>query len=237
MNKLYIVIPAYNERDNIQNVIEQWYPVVEKTGQNSRLLIVNDGSKDDTYEIMQECAKNRPQFIPLTKANGGHGAAILYGYQYAIAEGADFIFQTDSDGQTLPEEFWSFWQEREQYAMIIGHRNKRQDGFSRILVTKVLKVVIRLCFGVSVTDANTPFRLMRASVLKEHMSFIPENFNLSNVLISVIYAKEKLPVKYVPITFRPRQGGVNSINLRKITKIGIQAVKDFKAINKTLRLV
>ena len=52
MNKLYIVIPAYNERENIQNVIEQWYTIVEKTGQDSRLLIVNDGSKDDTYEIM-----------------------------------------------------------------------------------------------------------------------------------------------------------------------------------------
>lgn len=237
MGKLYIVIPAYNERENIRSVIEQWYSVVEEVGNESRLLIVNDGSKDDTYEIMQECAKGLPQFIPLTKENGGHGAAVLYGYQYAIENGADYIFQTDSDGQTLPDEFWSFWQEREKYAMLIGYRNKRQDGFLRILVTKVLKLVIRFCFKVSVTDANTPFRLMEASILAENIDKIPENFNLSNVLISVIYAKKQLPVKYIPITFRPRQGGKNSINFRKIVKIGLQAIKDFRMINKSLKSV
>lgn len=237
MGKLYIVIPAYNERENIRSVIEQWYSVVEEVGNESRLLIVNDGSKDDTYEIMQECAKGLPQFIPLTKENGGHGAAVLYGYQYAIENGADYIFQTDSDGQTLPDEFWSFWQEREKYAMLIGYRNKRQDGFLRILVTKVLKLVIRFCFKVSVTDANTPFRLMKASILAENMDKIPKNFNLSNVLISVIYAKKQLPVKYIPITFRPRQGGKNSINFRKIVKIGLQAIKDFRMINKSLKSV
>ena len=67
MDNLYIVIPAYNEQENIRDIIEQWYPVVEKTGKKSRLLIINDGSKDNTYEIMQEYAQSRPQFIPLTK--------------------------------------------------------------------------------------------------------------------------------------------------------------------------
>jgi hypothetical protein len=55
------------------------------------------------------------------------------------------------------------------------------------------------------------------------------------VLISVIYAKKKLNVKYLPVTFRPRQGGVNSINMKRIFKIGKQAVKDFREINKTLK--
>lgn len=169
----------------------------------------------------------------MTKENGGHGATVLFGYNYAIEAGADFVFQTDSDGQTLPEEFWQFWNLRNEYDMVIGHRNNRQDGFSRIVVTKTLKAVIKLCFGVSVTDANTPFRLMKTKKLKENL--VPENFNLSNVIISVIYAKKELPVKYIPITFRPRQGGVNSINLKKITKIGIQAIKDFNEINKTLK--
>ena len=57
-------------------------------------------------------------------------------------------------------------------------------------------------------------------------------FNLSNVLISAIYEKKK--VLYVPITFRPRQGGVNSINLKKICGIGIQAMKDFAVLNRVL---
>lgn len=234
MDTLYLVMPAYNEEANIEKVIEEWYPVVEKIGGDSRLVIVDDGSKDHTYEMMLEAAKTRPYFQPLTKKNGGHGATVLYGYRYALEHGADYIFQTDSDGQTRPDEFGQFWELRKDYDMVIGHRSKREDGFSRVVVTKVLKAVIRLCFGVSVTDANTPFRLMKASTLKENIHLVPQDFNLSNVIISVIYAKKKLKVKYFPITFRPRQGGVNSINLKKIFKIGKQAVKDFRSINVAL---
>lgn len=235
MDKLYIVIPAYNEEANIESVINDWYPVVEKVGNGSKLVIIDDGSKDSTYEIMKKAAESRPAFEPVTKANQGHGATVLYGYHYALDAGADYVFQTDSDGQTLPDEFWQFWEKREQYAMVIGHRKGRQDGASRVFVTKTLKLVCKLCFHVTVTDANTPFRLMQAAVLKENLPLVPENFNLSNVIISVIYAKKKLPVLYIPITFRPRQGGVNSINLKKIFKIGKQAVKDFRAINKSLK--
>lgn len=50
-DNVYIVIPAYNESDNIKNVINDWYPVVDKIGNDSRLLIIDDGSKDDTYQI------------------------------------------------------------------------------------------------------------------------------------------------------------------------------------------
>ncbi len=52
MDKLYIIMPAYNEQDNIVNVIDQWYPVVEKIGNDSKLVIIDDGSKDNTYKIM-----------------------------------------------------------------------------------------------------------------------------------------------------------------------------------------
>lgn len=235
MDKLYIVIPAYNERDNIENVVNDWYPVVEKYGNDSRLVVVNDGSKDDTYEILQKLAESRPKLVALTKPNGGHGATILYGYNYAINEGADYIFQTDSDGQTLPSEFDQFWQLRESFDMVIGHRKGRQDGFSRVFVTKTLKLVCKLCFHVTVTDANTPFRLMKAESLKKEIGFIPENYNLSNVIISVLFVKKNYNVKFIPITFRPRQGGVNSINMKKIFKIGKNALKDFTEINRIIK--
>jgi len=235
MDKLYIVIPAYNEEANIDSVIKDWYPIVEKIGNGSKLVIIDDGSKDATYKIMQEYTENMEAFDPITKPNGGHGATILYGYHYAINAGADYVFQTDSDGQTLPEEFWTFWEQRNGYDMVIGHRRGRQDGFSRVIVTKTLKFVLRLCFGVSVIDANTPFRLMKSDTLKEQIKLIPENYNLSNVIISVIYAKKKLAVKYLPVTFRPRQGGVNSINMKKIIQIGKQAYIDFRKINQYVK--
>lgn len=236
MDKLYIVIPAYNEEENISAVVEDWYPVIEKHHGDgeSRLVIIDDGSKDSTYEILKASAQDKPLLLPLTKLNSGHGATVLYGYHYALDHGADYIFQTDSDGQTLPEEFEPFWEQREDYDMVIGWRRGRQDGGSRVFVTKTLKAVIRVCFGVTVTDANTPYRLMKAGTLREYIELIPEDFNLSNVILSVIYAKKGCRVKFIPITFRPRQGGVNSINMKKIFKIGQKALTDFKAINRAL---
>lgn len=235
MDKLYIVIPAYNEEENIEAVIKDWYPIVEKIGNGSRLVIVDDGSKDSTYPIIREAAGRLNALEALTKPNGGHGAAILYGYKYAIKQGADYIFQTDSDGQTLSKEFWPFWERRSDADMVIGYRKKRQDGLSRIFVTKTLKAVLWLCFNVRIKDANTPFRLMKAPVLNRYINLIPEGYNLTNVIISVIYARKKLKVEYMPITFRPRQGGINSINMKRIFRIGRQAVRDFRKINKVLK--
>lgn len=237
MDKMFIVIPAYNEQDTIEDVVNDWYPVVEKIGNDSKLVIINDGSKDDTYSILTKLAETRPQLTPVTKPNGGHGATVLYGYNYALENGADFVFQTDSDGQTVVSEFWPFWEKRNEYQMVIGHRAGRQDGFSRKFVTKTLKLVCKICFHVTLTDANTPFRLMQAPTLKDNIQYVPKDFNLSNVILSVIYAKRKQSVLYIPITFRPRQGGVNSINLKKIFKIGKQALKDFREINKSLKKI
>lgn len=237
MDKLYIVIPAYNEEETIKSVIDDWYPVVASIGHDSRLIIIDDGSKDNTYQILCEEAKEKPFLLPLTKPNSGHGATLLYGYNYALQEGADYIFQTDSDGQTLSSEFAPFWDRREKYDMVIGYRQGRQDGFSRIVVTKTLKAVCRICFGVKITDANTPYRLMSAKTLSENIKYVPENFNLSNVILSVIYAKRHQKVRYLHITFRPRQGGVNSINIKKIIKIGAKAFKDFLQINRSLKRI
>jgi glycosyltransferase involved in cell wall biosynthesis len=125
---LYLVMPAYNEQDNIRSVVAQWYPIVEKNGSGSFLLIVNDGSKDNTYKILLELQKDYPQLKAIDKPNSGHGATIMLAYQKAIEAGADFIFQTDSDGQTNPNEFWLFWENRHKYDFQIGNRCKREDG-------------------------------------------------------------------------------------------------------------
>lgn len=183
---LYIVIPAYNEQENIAEVVNDWYPIVEKIGKESRLVVIDDGSKDNTHMILVELAKIREQMIVLHKKNGGHGDTIIYGYQYAIEQQATYIFQTDSDGQTLSSEFEQFWKLRNEYHMVIGNRRKREDGISRIFVTKTLQLVCLLCFHVWLKDANTPFRLMETKSLQNIMRYIPQNYNLPNVAISAI---------------------------------------------------
>ncbi len=234
---LYIVIPAYNEADNITNVINEWYPIVEKYNGNkkSRLVILNDGSKDNTAEIAKNLCRTKPLLLVIDKANSGHGATVLYGYKYALKNKADFIFQTDSDGQTRPEEFHQFWNLRNDYDMIIGHRNHREDGLSRKFVTKVLKCTVKAKFGVTVTDANAPFRLMNRGTLSQCVQYIPPDFNLSNIVLTVVYHRKNQRIKYIPITFRPRQGGTNSINMKRIFKIGKDALVDFQKIDRDLK--
>ncbi len=229
-DKLYIVMPAYNEEENIEEVVKEWNSVVEEIGNGSKLVVVDDGSKDNTYKLLCDLKKKYSCLEPITKENSGHGATVLYAYDYALKHGADYIFQTDSDGQTLASEFPDFWKDRKDYAAIIGHRNHRQDGFSRIFVTKTLKFVLWCIFGLKIVDANTPYRLMKREVLEKYIPRIPENFNLSNVMLTVLMVDGKENIDFRPITFRPRQGGVNSINFKKIIGIGKQAVKDFRKI-------
>lgn len=234
-------MPAYNESDNIKQTITQWYPVVEKLNGGGRfnavLAIANDGSKDNTFEIMDSLKSQYPYFKPLNKPNSGHGATVLYLYRHAIENGADYVFQTDSDGQTNPEEFWQMWEHRHDYDFQMGNRKTREDGSSRIFVTKVLKFVVWLMFHEWVADANTPFRLMKSEKLKAIMDVIPQDYFLCNVAIAAIAQKWGYKMKFYPITFRPRQGGVNSINFKRIVKIGWKALADFWTINKGLRKI
>lgn len=228
-------MPAYNEAENIEETIKQWYPVVEKAGQECRLVIANDGSKDNTFSKMESMKKDFPQLIPLDKPNSGHGATVLYLYRYAIENGADYIFQTDSDGQTNPEEFWQMYENRDKYDFQIGHRSGRQDGTSRVFVTKTLRFIVWLMFHEWVVDANTPFRLMRVDKLKPILDVIPQDYFLCNVAISAIAVKWKYKIGWYKITFKPRQGGVNSINMKRIFNIGRKALVDFWTINKNLK--
>ncbi len=238
MEKIFFVMPAYNEAENIEATLKDWYPVIEQINKEAnveaRLVIADDGSRDNTFQKMIELSATGrfPFFEPITKQNGGHGQTVLYLYRHAIENGADYIFQTDSDGQTNPAEFWQLYKNRHLHDFQIGYRKGRQDGFSRVFVTKTLRFLVWLMFGVWVTDANTPFRLMQKDKLRAIMDIIPEDYFLCNVAISAIAKKWRYNMKFYPITFKPRQGGVNSINLKRIVKIGMRALSDFRAINK-----
>ena len=238
MEKFYFVMPAYNEAENIQQTIRQWYPVVEKINQmeacEAVLAIADDGSKDNTYQIMSQVKEEGglEHFEPVTKPNGGHGQTVLFLYRHALAHGADYVFQTDSDGQTNPDEFWQMFEHRHDYDFQIGYRKGRQDGAGRVFVTKTLRLIVWLMFHEWVTDANTPFRLMQREKLQDIMDVIPQDYFLCNVAIAAIAVKWNYRIKFYEITFKPRQGGVNSINLKRIFKIGWKALGDFSQINR-----
>lgn len=230
MDKLYIIVPAYNESANITNLVNDWYPIIEQHSANgqSRLVIINDGSRDDTYEILCRLAESRPLLKPMTKPNEGHGPTVLYGYRYALKQKADWVFQTDADGQTNPGEFESFWQVRNSYDALFGNRTVRGDGSGRAFVEKTLCMMLRIYFGVSLPDANAPFRLMRADYLAEFLPKMPRKYSLPNVMLTTFGAYYHKRIRFIPISFKSRQGGRDSINIRRIIQYGWQAIKDFR---------
>lgn len=229
MDKLFVVIPAYNEEKNIKKVVNDWYKIVEKYGKDgSKLVVINDGTKDNTYKILKEMAKDKELLTVLTKSNSGHGPTIIYGYKYALKNDADYIFQTDSDGQTNPEEFEKFWNERNDYDAIFGNRINRADGKQRVFVEKTLCRILKHYFKVNIQDSNAPFRLMTREYLKKYLPMIDDNYNLPNVMLTTFGAYYNDKIKFEEITFKTRQGGKNSLNIKKIIRIGINALKDFK---------
>lgn len=236
MDTLYIVMPAYNEEENIAKVIKEWYPVLQGKSKNSKLVIADNGSTDHTHEILKELKSNKyPKLEIFSKTNRFHGPKVIALYDYAIKNGADYIFQTDSDRQTSPEEFDMFWQARNNYTGIFGNRTIRGDGHVRAFVERIVCFLLKLYFGIKVPDANAPFRLMKADVVKKYLYKLPNEYNLPNIMITTYYAYYKEPMAFKEISFKPRQAGVNSVNIFRIAKIGWKALGDFKKFKKEMK--
>ena len=236
MDTVYIVMPAYNEKDNIESVIKEWYRVLEGKSDDSRLVIADSGSTDNTHEIIQNMINNGyPKVEILSDTGKFHGPKVIALYDYAIKSGADYVFQTDSDGQTNPDEFAAFWNEREQYDAILGNRSIRGDGKDRAAVEKVVCLLCWIFFGVKVPDANAPFRLINTEVLKKYLVKLPVDYEIPNIILTSYLVKYEKRVCFKEISFKPRQAGENSINLKKIFKLGWKALSDFSKFRKDMR--
>ena len=234
MDTLYIVMPTYNEEANIEGVVKQWYPILEGKGEDSRLVIADSGSKDNTHKILEDLKATYPKLETLSDTNQYHGPKVIALYDYAIKSNADYIFQTDSDGQTNPDEFAKFWDEREQYDVIFGHRSVRGDGKDRAFVEKVVCFLLKLYFGVKVPDANAPFRLMKADTLNKYTGRLPKDLNIPNIMFTTFFVHYGDRTKFEQISFKPRRAGNNSINIGKIVKIGIKALGDFTRLKREM---
>lgn len=234
MDILYIVMPAYNEEANIEKVIKSWYPLLEGKNPASRLVVADSGSTDATHTLLIELQKGHPQLEILSNTEKPHGPKVIALYDYAIRRESNYIFQTDSDGQTNPEEFDAFWQDRMKFNGIFGHRNVREDGKDRAFVENVVCLLLKLYFGVSIPDANAPFRLMKTETVKKYLYKMPSNYELPNIMITTYFAHYKENIAFKTISFKPRLGGENFINIPKIIKIGWKALHDFHVLKKEM---
>lgn len=234
-NKLYIVMPTYNEEANIKNVVEEWYPMLALADPDSKLVISDGGSKDNTVKILRELQKVYPNLEVIEKPGTDHGTKVIFLYKYAIEQKADYIFQTDSDGQTKASEFNFFWENRNNYEAIIGNRVIRGDGFFRKIVERVLCVLILLFFGINIQDSNAPYRLMKADLVNKYINRLEPTFNLPNTMMTTYFVYYKHKIYFKEITFQPRQGGKNFMNLKRIIRIGFETIGNFAKYKKELK--
>ena len=224
---LYMVMPAYNEEDNIETVVTKWYPLVASASENSRLVIADSGSTDKTHLILSKLQEDRPKLIILSDTIRYYGPKLIALYNYAIASGADYVFQTDSDDQTSPEEFASFWQDRKNYDAIFGWRKKRGDGKLRAFAEMVVRFLVFCFFFIRVPDANAPFRLMRCDVLKQGMPPIPPDCGITNIMLTVFFVFYKHKVCFREVTFRPRIAGTSCNTIKNLMIDGVKTLRDF----------
>lgn len=227
-------MPAYNEEMNIESVVRMWYPLLEGKCEDSRLVVADSGSTDNTHKILLDLQGELPKLEVLSDSGREHGPKVIALYDYAIRAGATYIFQTDSDGQTNPDEFVRFWQLRKDFDAIFGCRINRGDGRFRTLVEKVVCLLLRVYFKVKVPDANAPFRLMNSYILNKYLYKLDRNYNLPNIMITTFFAYYHEKIIFEPITFKNRQGGSNSINIVRIISIGWKALSDFHRYRRDL---
>lgn len=235
MNSLYVVMPAYNEEDNIEKTIRDWYPVVDDKGEKSKLVVADSGSTDGTHDILVKLKEEFPKLEIITNTEKQHGPKVIALYKHAIDNNVDYVFQTDSDGQTNPNEFEKTWELRLEYDGIFGNRRARGDGKSRALVEKVIGVMLRVIFGVRIPDANAPFRLMKTGILNKYINNFDEDYFTPNIMITTYFVYYNEKYCFIPITFGARTAGTNSISVLKIVKVGIKSIKDYIGFRRKMK--
>ena len=206
-----IIIPVYNEEEIILNVISKALKFIKNT--NSKILIINDGSKDDTKKKLDKI-KNK-KILVFHKKNEGHGKTIALGYKKAINMKAEYILQIDSDDQIPFDEFKKLIKYINKYDFVVGNRLNRDDPFSRILISGFMKSIIFLLYGKYILDPNCPVRIMKTSFLKEIIKKVSYS-TIPNILIAIC-AKKKNSYKSINIKHIERYTG-SSIQFLKLYK-------------------
>ena len=222
--EVVIVMPVYNEEECITQVLLEWCNVLSDI--SAVLLVIDDGSKDQTAQKISSLLEKYPQIKLLSHPNCGHGPSIYRGYQEAIKMAPNYVFQTDSDNQIPASEFPKLWAVRQQNGYCAGVRAIRHDPILRKRISKILALTLGWIFGVKLRDANCPFRLIATSQLANLLPRISPQSIIPNILLSLLAAKKIEHFQEVEVIHHERQSGVGSLNLRKLGKFCWQALKE-----------
>ena len=209
MEKVLIIIPAYNEEKNLPKLTEK----LEKMYPQYDYVVVNDGSVDHTKEL---CRKEGISVINLP-VNLGIGGAVQTGYKYGSENGYDIVVQIDGDGQHDIAYLDKLLEPLRNNSadVVIGSRFIRKEGFqsSRLRRTGIvfLSRLIRLLTGIRVYDVTSGFRAVNRRFVEIYARDYPSDYPEPEAIVSAIMEGGR--VLEVPVVMKERESGTSSINL------------------------
>jgi glycosyltransferase involved in cell wall biosynthesis len=160
---LSIFFPAYNDSGTIASLVITALRTARALTPDHEVIVVNDGSADNTAEILDELARTYPQVrIVHHEKNRGYGGALRTGFASATRE---LVFYTDGDGQYDPAEMEVLWRRFDDSVDLVnGYKISRSDPLHRIIIGRIYHHTVKILFGLKVRDVDCDFRLMRRSI-------------------------------------------------------------------------
>jgi glycosyltransferase involved in cell wall biosynthesis len=165
--KLDLVMPVHNEGGAIERTLREWYAELSPAV-DLRFVIAEDGSRDNTKDVLRKLAKELPMHLDIAEQRRGYAGGMLAGLS---ASTTPYVLTSDSDGQSDPKDFWRLWAKREDYDLIVGWRVNRIDPLSRLLMSKCFKFYHKVLFGTRLHDPSCNVMLLKRSVVE---SLIPK---------------------------------------------------------------
>ena len=206
---LTIVIPVYNEAENLPSFAPALIEFCRARGW--RVIFVNDGSRDQTRQILDEFVSSPDVCVIHHKVNRGYGGALKTGISHVTTP---FLLTMDGDGQhTLQDAEAVFQFALEQDAdLLVGKRNdQRSSNLYRRLGKFLIRSFTKILIPLPVTDLNSGFKLYRTELAKRYMVVCPDSMAFSDVITLVFLNEHNLVMEY-PIHISPRKVGHSTIN-------------------------
>lgn len=200
---LSIFFPAYNEEANVVSSCKQALKIAKKITNDYEVIIVNDGSTDNTGKILDKLAKKYKNFKPVHhKKNQGYGGAVWTGITNSTK---DLIFFTDVDLQFNINELKNFIPYIDNYDAVIGYRNPRKDPFMRLVNAWGWKVLTRILFGLKVKDIDCAFKLFHKEVFDE--IYVHSRGAMISAELLIRMQRANMKIKQLPVKHYPRKAG------------------------------
>lgn len=202
-----VVIPAFNEQDNLLPLLEELGPVMEPLTGGYEIIVIDDGSTDGTHERLEAAKRDWPALRVLRmRANAGQSAAFAAGFDAARGE---ILVTLDADLQNNPADIPRLLSRLDEFDVVCGIRRRRRDSWLRRVSSSTARRVRQAVLKDSITDVGCSIRAFR----KQHAAELPR-FDGMHRFIPVFLEWQGLSIHQIDVDHRPRHAGDSKYGVR-----------------------